>query len=137
MKEYDAALEAFSRPCMERLQYALDSRGAVTVQSETCGYYRYPDLTKQAEALASFVRETAQVEFSAELEYLSLFDQTTEAVRSLLDMPDRKLELFVRFCIQGKGKVSASKRGLFPEITDLELADLERAVAPIIAGQRA
>jgi Fic family protein len=137
MKEYDAALEAFSRPCMERLQYAFDSRGAVTVQSETCGYYRYPDLTKQAEALASFVRETAQVEFSAELEYLSLFDQTTEAVRSLLDMPDRKLELFVRFCIQGKGKVSASKRGLFPEITDLELADLERAVAPIIAGQRA
>jgi hypothetical protein len=76
------------------------------------------------------------VEFSAELEYLSLFDQASEAVRSILDMPDRKLELFVRLCIQGKGKVSASKRGLFPEITDEELADLESAVAPIIAGRR-
>lgn len=136
MKEYDAALEAFSKPCMERLQYALDSRGAVTVQGETSGHYRYPDLTRQAEALASFIQETAQVEFSAELEYLSLFDQASEAVRSILDMPDRKLELFVRLCIQGKGKVSASKRGLFPEITDEELADLESAVAPIIAGRR-
>ena len=135
MKEYDAALEAFSRPCMERLQYALDNRGAVTVQGETGGYYRYPDLTRQAEALASFVQETAQVEFSAELEYLSLFDQAAEAVRSFLDMPDRKLEFFVRLCFQGKGKVSVSKRGLFPEITDEELAALESAVAPIIAGR--
>ncbi len=134
MKEYDAALEAFSKPCMERLQYALDSRGSVTVRGETSGHYRYPDLTRQAEALVSFVQETAQVELSAELEYLSLFDQAAEAVRSLLDMPDRKLELFVRLCIQGKGKVSASKRELFPEITDGELADLESAVTPIIAG---
>lgn len=135
MKEYDAALEAFSRPCMERLQYVLDSRGVITVQGDTSGYYRYPDLTRQAEALASFVQETAQVEFSAELEYLSLFDQATSAVRSILDMPNRKLELFIRLCIQGKGKVSASKRGLFPELTDGELATLESAVAPITASR--
>ena len=135
MKEYDASLEAYSRPCMERLQYVLDGRGTITVQGETGRHYRYPDLTRQAEALASFVQETAQEEFSTELEYLSLFDQVAEAVRSLLDMPDRKLELFVRLCLQGKGKISASKRGLFPEITDGELAELESAAAPIISSR--
>ena len=135
MKEYDATLEAYSRPCMEHLRYALGEQGAMAVEGETSGLYRYPDLTLQAEALAVFIRETAQTEFSAELEYLALFDKACESVWSILDMPDRKLELFVRLCIQGKGKLSASKRGLFPEIADAELVSLEGAVALIMEEQ--
>ena len=133
MKEYDAALEAYSRPCMKHLRYVLDERGAMTAEGDTSGFYRYPDLTSQAEALASFIRETAQTEFSAELEYLALFDEAREAVRSILDMPDRKLELFVRLCIQGKGRLSTAKRELFSELSDIELASLESAVFPILA----
>ncbi|MFZ2781348.1 MAG: Fic family protein [Rectinemataceae bacterium] len=135
MKEYDAALEAYSTLCMEHLHYVLDEKGAMTVEGETSSFYRYPDLTRQAEALASFIRETAQTEFSAELEYLTLFDKASESVRSILDMPDRKLELFVRLCIQGTGKLSASKRGLFSELNDAELASLENAVVSIMAEQ--
>jgi hypothetical protein len=135
MKEYDATLEAYSTLCMEHLRYFLDEQGAMTVEGETSAFYRYPDLTLQAEALASFIRETADTEFSAELEYLALFDEAREAVRSLLDMPDRKLELFVRLCIQGKGKVSVSKRLSFPELSDTELASLEHVVFSIMAKQ--
>ena len=134
MKEYDASLEAYSMPCMEHIRYSIDDLGAMTVEGETSGLYRYPDLTLQAEALASFIRETAETEFSAELEYLALFDEAREEVRSILDMPDRKLELFVRLCIQGKGKVSASKRGVFSELSDVELASLEKAVFSIMSG---
>jgi len=133
IKEYDAALEAYSAPCMKHLRYALDEWGAMTVEGETSGFYRYPDLTSQTEALASFIRETAETEFSAELEYLALFDEAREAVRSILDMPDRKLELFVRLCIQGKGRLSTAKRELFPELSDIELASLESAVFSIMA----
>jgi len=132
-KEYDTALEAYSRPCMEHIQYALDEYGGMSVVGDTGAFYRYPDLTAQAEALASFIQETALTEFSLELEYLALFDKASEAVRSILDMPDRKLELFIRLCIQGKGKLSAAKRGLFAEITDEELVRLENAVDAIMS----
>lgn len=131
MKEYDSALEAFSRPLMEHLRYRLSENGALSVDDDTARYYRYPDLTRQAEALASFIQETADTEFSAELQYLESFDRAREAVRSILDMPDRKLDLFIRLVMQGRGKLSAAKRGSFSEISDEELSRLESAVAEI------
>ncbi len=129
IREYDDALEAFSRPLMKHLQYHLSENGLLSVEGDSAGFYRYPDLTRQAEALASFIQETAKTEFSAELEYLALFDRACEAVQSILDLPDRKLELFVRLVLQGKGKLSSAKRGLFSELTDVELSTLEDAVA--------
>jgi hypothetical protein len=47
-------------------------------------------------------------------------------------MPDRKLDLFICLVIQGRGKLSAVKRGLFTEISDEELFRLESAVAAIL-----
>ncbi|MFA5852414.1 MAG: hypothetical protein WC820_06920 [Spirochaetales bacterium] len=67
------------------------------------------------------------------MEYLSLFDEAREAVRSILDMPDRKLELFVRLRIQGKGRLPTAKRELFSELSNIELASLESAIFPILA----
>ena len=78
-------------------------------------------------------RALARSGFSAELEYLSLFDEAREAVRSILDMPDRKLELFVSLHIQGKGRLSTAKRELFSELSNIELASLESAIFPILA----
>ena len=128
LKEYDAALEAYSTKIMENISYTINAKGQLAVEGETSHFYRYPDLTLQAEALCTFIRETLDTELTSELEYLALFDAAKERVQSILDMPDHRLELFVRLCIQGKGKISASKRSLFPEIQDRELQELESAV---------
>jgi hypothetical protein len=129
LKDYDAALEAYSKPLMEHLTYTLSDRGELSVQGDTQPLYRYPDLTAQAEALAGFIEETVDTELAAELEYLALFDAARERVRSLLDMPDKRLDLFVSLCIQGKGRLSHAKRSRFPELRDEELATLEQVVA--------
>jgi len=47
-------------------------------------------------------------------------------------MPDRECDFFIRLVIQGRGKLSAAKRGLFTEISDEELFRLESAVAAIL-----
>jgi hypothetical protein len=44
------------------------------------------------------------------------------------DLPDRRLELFLRLCLGNHGRLSARERGLFPELTDEEVAAMEQVV---------
>ena len=68
------------------------------------------------------------VTWTSELEYIALFDVARSMVREVLDMPDRRLDLLTKLCLQGKGHLSKSKRGLFPELTDDECSRMEEAV---------
>ena len=44
-------------------------------------------------------------------------------------MPDRLLDLFLRFCLQNNGRLSGRKRkSYFNFLTDGELADMKKAV---------
>jgi hypothetical protein len=43
-------------------------------------------------------------------------------------MPNRRASLLIRLILQNKGKLSKSKRTAFPEISDQELDQIERAV---------
>ncbi|NOQ22640.1 MAG: hypothetical protein GQ565_08330 [Candidatus Aegiribacteria sp.] len=48
---YDYALEAYSRPLLSLLKYGLDGLGQMTVKGETGNFYRYIDMTVQADTL--------------------------------------------------------------------------------------
>jgi hypothetical protein len=44
-------------------------------------------------------------------------------------MPDRKIDLFIRFCLQNNGRLSAQKRtSHFDFLSDEEIARMEQAV---------
>ena len=64
LADYDASLEAFSRPLMSLVEYTLDENDRMTVHNETALWYRYIDMTPQAEALFNFLsdEEVAQME---------------------------------------------------------------------------
>ena len=51
LEAYDAALESFSKPLLQLIDYTLDENGQMTVNNLTSLYYRYPDMTEIAEAL--------------------------------------------------------------------------------------
>jgi hypothetical protein len=128
MGRYDETLENYSRPIGEVVDYTLDNEGRMHVDNETASFYRYPDFTQQTEALFGFIKDTINTEMATELEYLALFDSSRELIREIVDMPDRRLELYIRLCLQGKGHLSKSKRGLFAELTDNECRQMEDAV---------
>ncbi len=129
MEEYDASLEAFSRPLMRLVEYSLDDQGRMTVQNETADLYRYVDLTAQAEALFEFIRETIEVELVEELRFLVSYDDTKRAIQGVVDMPDRLIDLFIRCCLQNRGKLSVRKREeFFPMLSDEEVAKMENAI---------
>jgi len=126
---YDASLEAFSRPLMQQISYHQDEKGRLQVQNDSSLWYRFMDLTDQAEALAEFIALTIDQELVEELRFLANFDQTKRALQEIVDLPDRLIDLFIQLCVQNNGRISARKRAAqFPYLTDAECQAMEQAV---------
>jgi len=127
--DYDASLEAFSRPLLQLIDYRLDERGQMTVENDTACWYQYIDMTAQAEALYGFVTKTIEEELVEELRFLASYDKTRKAIQDIIDMPDRLIDLFIQLCLQNNGRLSDRKRSAhFDFLTDEELAAMEQAV---------
>jgi hypothetical protein len=43
------------------------------------------------------------------LAFLANYDATKHAIRNIVDMPDRLIDLFIRFCFQNNGRLPARK----------------------------
>jgi hypothetical protein len=129
MPAYDAALESFSKPLLSLLEWDfLEDEQRVVVTGETADHYRYFDATRLAEYLYDRVAETIRKDLAEELEFLGCFDRAYRGVRAVVDMPNKKVSLFVRLALQNGGRLPKSRRKMFAEITDVELAAMEAAV---------
>lgn len=127
--DYGASLEAFSRHLMALVEYSLDEEGLMTVHNDTTRWYRYIDITPQAEALFRFIDQTIDTELARELAFLANYDETKRAIQEIVDMPDRKIDLFIRFCLQNNGRLSARKRvSHFDFLSNEEIARIQQAV---------
>jgi hypothetical protein len=131
MRAYDAALESFSTPLMERVAYEQDAFGNMTVSGVTDHFYRAIDYTEIVEVLFDFVFETIETELPGEFEFLGSYDDARTAMARIVDLPDRMTDLFIRLIIQNQGHLSKEKRTGhgFEKLTDKEIRDLETAVS--------
>jgi len=127
--DYEASLEAFSRPLMGLVEYTLDEEGRMAVQNNTARWYRYIDMTPQVEALFRFIERTIDSELVEDMAFLASYDRTKRAIQDIVDMPDRRIDLFIRLCLQNNGRLSAQKRaGSFAFLSDEEIDRMEQAV---------
>jgi hypothetical protein len=127
--DYDRSLESFSRPLMALVEYSLDEQGRMTVHNDTALWYRFIDMTPQTEALFRFIERTINTELVNELAFLARYDETKKAIQEIVDMPDRKIDLFIQACLQNNGRLSARKRAShFDSLSDAEVAHMEEAV---------
>jgi len=127
--DYDASLEVFSRQLMPLVEYSLDEDGCMTVHNDTDIWYRYIDMTSQTEALFRFIDQTIDTEFAGELAFLANYDKTKKGIQEIVDMPDRQIDFFIRFCLQNNGRLSARKRtSHFDFLLDEEIDQMEKAV---------
>ncbi len=129
LADYDASLESFSRPLMALVEYSLDEQGRMTVRNDTATWYRYTDLTVQTETLFRFIQQTIDIELVEELTFLANYDQIKKTIQEVVDMPDRKIDLFIQSCLQNKGRLSSQKRASpFDFLSDEEVTRMEAAV---------
>ena len=86
-------------------------------------------MTLQADALFRFIDQTIDTELAGELGFLANYDTTKKAIQEIVDMPDRQIDLFIRFCLQNNGRLPARKHASdFDFLSDKEIASLEQAV---------
>ena len=105
-----------------------DEDGGMNVQIDTARWYGYIDMTLQAEALFWFIEQTIDTELVEELSFLANYDKTKKAIQEIVDMPDRQIDLFIRFCLQNKGRLSARKRAShFDFLSEDEIVRMEQA----------
>lgn len=110
LDEYRRALEHFSIPSLDLIEWKPTPDNNVDVLNETADLYRYYDTTKQAEFLYSCVQQTIEKTIPDEVNYLEKYDQLKEFLDNQFEMPDKMVALIVRFLEQGDGKLSERAR---------------------------
>ncbi|MDP8207917.1 MAG: Fic family protein [Candidatus Electryonea clarkiae] len=129
LHEYDTSLEKFSRDIISLVDYSLDEVGKMIVHNDSVQWYRFIDMTPQAEALCWFIEQAIDTELVNELEFLDKYDETKMALQEIIDMPDHKIDLFIRLCVQNNSKLSAKKRlSHFDFLSDDELVMMEHVI---------
>ena len=129
MQKYDRCLESFSTQLMPVVDYDLDPNGKLTVNNDTVDLYRYLDMTAMAEYLYGCIDKTIEVDFVGEIEFIIKFDLTRRHLQEIVDMPDRYIDLFIKCCLQNRGKLSKTKRhDYFEKLTDSEIVSMEKVV---------
>ena len=136
-RSYDDALETFSKPLLDYIEWRWTSEQEIAVTNDTGELYRYFDATVFAEYFFDRVAETVHRDLKEELGFVAVFDQALTLVREVIDMPDRRASLFVRLCMQNGGRLSAAKRSQFAELTDDEVGRLEAVMQQAMAIEKA
>lgn len=129
-KHYDEILESFSQPLLNLItDYDLDEAGELTVKGETSAFYQYIDYTLMAEYLFSCIENTIETDFKRELEYIANYDRMKKAMQNIIDMPDKKIDLFIKMTTQNNGTLSPQKRKrYFSMLTANEISQLEEII---------
>lgn len=127
LKDYDAALENYSVPLMQRIQFSQAANGEVLVNNpaDVSAYFRYPDLTLQSVYLAKTIRASIQHDLSEELFFLERYDELKTDLKNLIDMPDKRLNDAIIFMHQNKGVFPNRRKKHFPEIREDEFSAME------------
>lgn len=136
-KLYDAALESFSRPTMDFIDWEMNRAQQVVVTNDTSALYRYFDATELVEYLYAKISETIRIDFKEELDFMAVYDTAYNAVREVIDMPDRRASMFVNFYMQNHGSISKRKRAMFDELSDEDIEDLDAAIREALSPEPA
>ena len=128
LQEYTDALEHFSRPLNQRTEFYPGTPDMPASGNDTV-YFRYPDMTRQAEFLYYALERTVTSDLRRELDFLLGFDRAKQALNALLDWPDHSEDLFIRLVHDNNWKLSANKhKSHFHWLNDKETAQAEIAV---------
>jgi len=135
-QEYDKSLEFFSIPLLSLIDYKLNNEGEMKVLNDTALFYKTIDMTKQVEVLYKFIQETVEEELIRELKFMSQYDASKKAIQNIIDMPDRLIDLFIRFSYQNKGVISKNKRKkYFNFLTDKEIEEIQKCLLEIMENK--
>lgn len=136
IEAYRKVLESYSLPLLDFIKWRETPDHNVEVLNDSFDYYRYFDVTKQAEFLYECVQETIEKIIPAEVTYLGRYDEFKRFVDTRFEMPERMISLLLRFLEQNEGKLSRrAKEKEFSTLANEEIALIEDQYREIFARQ--
>lgn len=127
-EEYEDVLGAFSSPLLSLIDYTLNADDhSMKVHGDTADHYRFPDVTDMAAGLWRWLESAVDESLVNELGYLQRFDTAIQAARAVVDMPDRRLHVFIKAVVEN-ARLTKKKRKFFRELSDEEAAKMELEV---------
>jgi Fic family protein len=134
LRDYDDCLESFSKQLLPLIDFDLHDDGELTVNNQTADHYKYFDATKMAEYLYAVIEKTIEVDLVNELEFISHYDLAKSEIKEIVDMPDNKIDLFIKLSLDNHGALSKTKRkNFFSFLTDTEVTKLEEIIKKTFA----
>jgi hypothetical protein len=113
---------------MPLVKYALTENGELSIHTAPDDAYRFPDLTPQCEATFAWLDNALEEDLQKELNFFRTFDEVRQKIRTIIEMPDRKEQLFIKLSLQNGGHLSKTKRALFRELSDDVIERIEQIV---------
>lgn len=127
LDDYRSVLESYSHPLLDFIDWEETSGHNVQVLNETIDYYRFFDITKQAEFLYDCVHDTIENIIPEEVIYLTRYDEFKRFINEEFEMPDKMIAVLVRFLEQNEGVLSKRARGKeFSELSEDEVEVIEK-----------
>lgn len=134
--DYRKVLESYSRPLLDFIDWKETKDHNVEVLDETIDFYRYFDATKQAEFLYDCVNDTIENIIPEEIDYLTKYDEFKRYLDDEFEMPDKMVELVVKFLVQNSGVFSKRAREKeFTDLSDDEVKDIEENYSQIFGAK--
>jgi hypothetical protein len=126
--EYRKCLEDYARRLLTVIDWQPTGDGNVRVLNDTADFYRFFDATPHAEFLYACVRQTIEEDLPRETRFLEQYDRFRSAIETIVDMPERTLDLLFRFLHQNGGRLSRRAREQeFAPLTEAEASAAEQA----------
>ena len=133
--EYGRVLEGYSARLLPLIVWEPTAKFTVRVLNDTGDFYRFFDATLHAEFLYACVRKTIEEDLPNETDYLRRYDMFRGRVATIVDMPDRMIDLLFRFLRQNEGHLSKRAREReFEALTDAEVGRIERMYQEAFGG---
>jgi len=124
--DYRKVLESYSHPLLDFIDWKETRDHNVEILSDSADYYKYYDITRQAEFLYDCVNDTIQNIIPNEVIYLGKYDEFKQYLEDDFEMPDKSVALLVRFLEQSNGKFSKrAKEKEFEKLTPGEIQSIE------------
>jgi len=124
--DYRKVLEKYSLPLLDFIEWGETGNHNIEVSNDTIDYYRYFDVTKQAEFLYDCVNDTIKNIIPNEIKFLQEYDEFKNYLDEKFEMPDKMVALLVRFLEQNNGilpKRAETKE--FSKLTGREVTEIE------------
>lgn len=125
--DYRKALEAYSKPLLDFIEWEETKDHNVHVLNNTIDYYKFYDATAQAEFLYECVLDTIERVIPFELKYLTKYDAFKRHIDDAFEMPDKLVALLVNFLSNSNGILSKRAREKeFSVLTEFEVETIEK-----------